>query len=74
MMKPETAMRQASETVMDYFDACYKSINAAHPNASEDTKLECASRMALAASIDYATAVFSGNVNGYPGAVVKIQP
>lgn len=71
MMNPETAMRQAGMTAMEYFDACYKYIDGTHPDVSEEVKMQCASRMALAASIDYATAAFTGSIQGYPGIVVK---
>lgn len=70
MMKPETAMRQAGMTAMEYLDVCFKYIDGVYPNISDEVKLQCASRMALAASIDFATAVFSGNVEGYSGAKV----
>lgn len=63
-MSPETAMRQAGMTAMEYFDACYKYINATHPDVSEEVKMHCASRMALAASIDFATSVFASRVQG----------
>lgn len=66
-MKPETAMRQAGMTSLEYFAQCFEYLDKTHPNVSEEVKMQCASRMALAASIDYATAVFSSSVDGYSG-------
>lgn len=70
MMNPDGAMRQAGMTAMEYLDVCFKYIDKAYPNINDEVKLQCASRMALAASIDFATAVFSGSVKGYPGVKV----
>ena len=70
-MKPETAMRQASMTAMDYTGACLDYIKKLNLNLSDEAKLQCATRMALAASIDFATAVFSGSVDGYAGLEVS---
>ncbi len=71
MMKPETAMRQASMTAMDYTGACLDYIEKLNLELSDEAKLQCATRMALAASIDFATAVFSGSVEGYAGLEVS---
>ncbi len=65
MLTPEGAMNQAGMTAIEYFDVCYKYIHARHPNVSEEVKMQCASRMAIAASIDYATAILGGVVSKY---------
>lgn len=59
MMKPESAMSQAGMTARVYFYDCLEYLDKSHPDVSVEVKMQCASRMALAASIDYATAVFS---------------
>lgn len=63
MLTPESAMNQAGTTAIEYFAVCYKYLDGIHPNVSEEVKMQCASRMALAASIDYATAFFGGVVS-----------
>lgn len=64
-MKPETAMRQAGETAYNYFSACLKFIesDAEGKNISDECKFHCASRLALAASIDFATAQLGGLID-----------
>lgn len=71
MLTPESAMNQASMTAMEYFAACYKYLDKAHPDVSEEVKMQCASRMTVAASIDYATGFLGGAVEGEFG--VKVQ-
>lgn len=66
-------MRQAGMTAMEYFDVCYKYIDGTHSDVSEEVKMQIASRMALTASIDYATAAFTGSIHGYPGIKVLVN-
>lgn len=72
-MKPETAMRQAGLTAIEYTAQSLEWIEKLNLELTDEAKLQCASRMALAASIDYATAVCSGNVQGYPGIEVVVK-
>lgn len=75
-MNPETAMRQAGMTAIKYTATCLEYLNKYADTEglqlSDEAKLQCASRMALAASIDFAAAVFSGQVSGYPGLAAQI--
>lgn len=72
-MKPETAMRQAGMTAIEYTAQCLEWIETLNLELSDEAKLQCASRMALAASIDFATSMFSGKVQGCSGAEVAIK-
>lgn len=73
MMKPETAMRQAGMTAMEYTGECLEYIQKLNLDLSDEAKLQCATRMALAASIDFATSVFSGAVEGDSGIKVVMK-
>ncbi len=75
-MTPETAMRQAVETAATYFAQCLKQIEyeTEGKKISDEVKFQCASRLALAASIDYATAAFTKDgIEGYGGISVKVD-
>lgn len=67
MMKPKNAMKQAGMTAIEYTAHCLEWIEKKYPELSDEAKLQCTSTMALAASINYATTVFSGSVTSYPG-------
>ena len=75
MMTPETAMRQAAATATEYFSSCLRQIeiDAEGKDISDEVKFQCASRLALAASIDYATASFTGLIQGSDGISVEAK-
>ena len=75
MMTPEGAMRQAAETAATYFTLCLKYIESdmEGKEISDEVKFQCASRLALAASIDYATATFAGHIQDSPGISARVD-
>lgn len=75
MMTPETAMRQAAMTAAHYFTQCLEHIesDAQGKDISDEVKFQCASRLALAASIDFATAAFTGKIEGISGVSTNVD-
>lgn len=57
------------------FSYCLKYIesDAEGKDISDEVQFQCASRLALAASIDYATATLAGHIQGSPGISAKVD-
>jgi hypothetical protein len=64
MMSPETAMRQAKETVYWYFKDAVSVVEEMYPSASSETKAIAASNLSIAASLDYLAAELGGRIEG----------
>jgi hypothetical protein len=65
-MKADTAMNQADSTASFYFVKAVTRMQDEYPEASIDTILNAASRLAIAASVDYLAGIISGSVEETP--------